>query len=118
MNMDVKIDFNKVVCLHHAQEQIDKATKGTAMRFRALADPYVPFLTGTTAKSAGFSDFDKGEITYDTPYAHYIYYAPDTFHLTKDKHPNAITHWGEFVGKRYKRELLDTFQKILDRSAL
>lgn len=115
VDLSVKTDFNKGACLNQIGRTIDKATAGTARRFKALADPYVPWLTGTTARSAGLSDFDKGEITYDTPYAHHIYYAdPDRVTLTKDKHPNAIVRWGDFVMNKYKKELETTFQRLLD----
>lgn len=114
MNLDVQIDFDKSLCLRRSEAQIQRAIKGTARRFQALADPYVPALTGTMAKSALFSDFGNGEVVYDTPYAHHVYYAPDTINLTRVKHPNAVVRWGDFVAKKYARELGQTAQKILD----
>ena len=114
MNLDVRIDFDKSLCLRKSDAQINRMIKGVSRRFQALADPYVPALTGTMAKSASFSDFRRGEVVYDTPYAHYIYYAPQSTNLTRDKHPNAVVRWGEFVAKKYARELGEVAQKIID----
>lgn len=96
-----------------SEERVKLACKGTAREFQRLADPYVPFLTGEMDKSSFRSPFDKGEVVYDTPYARHVYYLDNSAtNWTRDKHPNAMSHWGEFVKSKYKDHLKSTFEKF------
>lgn len=111
---DVQVNLNKNYILGKNEKDIARAVKGTAREFERLARPYVPFRTGAMTKSAYTSDFANGEITYDTPYARYIYYANKNINLTKDKHPNATVRWGDFVKNKYKQQIQTVFQRYLD----
>lgn len=111
LGAEMTTDFSADKIKAQQEKAKDSALKGTAREFERLARPYVPMLTGAMMKSAFTSPFDKGEIVYDTPYARYIYYAPDSIHLTRDFHPQATTRWGDFVKAKYIRQLEDTFKR-------
>nr|DAU49750.1 MAG TPA: Minor capsid protein [Caudoviricetes sp.] len=51
--------------------------------------PYVPMFTGILAASATVEPF---AVTYNTPYARYVYYG-DRMRISKERHPLASTHW-------------------------
>jgi hypothetical protein len=105
-------DFSKEKVLTEHERKLARATKGTAREFERLARPYVPMLTGALMKSSFTSPFDKGEVVYDTPYARNVYYRDnDTTNWTKDFHPNAMSHWGDYVKSKYIKDLTDVFKR-------
>ena len=92
---------------------VEVAQMATAREFERLARPYVPWREGTLSRSTSRSHFERGEVTYDTEYACYIYYADANTHLTKDHNPNATVRWGNFVLSKYKDDLERTFKRYL-----
>lgn len=114
MRIETEVDFDGTRIKQTKQMNVKRAVKGTARFFEKVARPYVRWQTGRTSQSSAFSDFDKGEITYDTPYARYTYYN-DKNTVTKDHNPNATAKWGDFVKAKYKKEIQDTFQRYLER---
>lgn len=111
LGAEMTTDFSAKEVKAQQEKAKARALKGTAREFERLARPYVPMLTGNMMKSAFTSPFEKGEIVYDTPYARYIYYAPDSFTLTRDFHPQATIRWGDFVKAKYMRQLKESFKR-------
>ena len=106
-------------------------------------DPYVPFDEGILAGSAtASSEIGSGEISYDTPYAHYMYYgevwgpnipivengdivgwrSPPEKHPTgrpiqysREHSPLAGSHWFERAMADHKNDVLKEAQNAADR---
>ena len=76
-------------------------------------DKYVPFDTGSTAGSA-FRDTSPDSITYDTPYAIYIYEGID-MNFNKAMHPLATHHWDEFMVSAEMVDIIRECQKELNK---
>jgi hypothetical protein len=107
-SMTTDFSADKVMSQHEIA--MKRALKGTAREYERLAQQYVPMLTGDLYKSAFRSPFEKGEIVYDTPYAKRIYYLPnETTNWTRDHHPQAMSHWGDFVKSKYINHLTKIF---------
>lgn len=63
-------------------------------------NPYVPMDTGMLASSViRASNFEEGQIIYDTPYAKRLYEGVD-FKFSRDAHPQATYEWFEAAKRR------------------
>ena len=117
LGAEMTTDFSADKIKAQQEKAKARALKGTAREFERLARPYVPMQTGDLYKSAYRSPFEKGEIVYDTPYARYVYYRDNkstNWTHDKDKHPQAMSFWGDFVKAKYKDHLNKVFKMYLD----
>lgn len=124
----------------HVQKAVDKAVI-------RVCEPYVPFDEGVLAGSANTATkIGSGEVVYDTPYAHYLYYGevygpnmPITengvivgYYSIKDskknptgeklkysteKNPQAGSHWFDRAMADHKDEVLEEAQNAADRGS-
>lgn len=64
--------------------------------------------------SKRFSNLDKGELVWNTPYAKRVYYTgtPDT---TKGHNPDAQLMWVHFARDRYKEDWLVIFRNVYEK---
>lgn len=112
-SMTTDFSASKIKAQH--DKAVARALKGTAREYERLAQQYVPMLNGDLYKSAFRSPFEKGEIVYDTPYAKRIYYLNnETTNWTRDHHPEAMSHWGDFVKAKYIGQLTKVFKMYLN----
>lgn len=108
-------DFSASKLKAQNEKAVARALKGTAREYERVAQQYVPMLEGDLYKSAFHSPFEKGEIIYDTPYARRIYYLNDkTTNWTTDFHPEAMSHWGDYVKSKYIGHLTKIFKMYLN----
>lgn len=83
--------------------------------FLADSNVYIPFVTGDLKRSSiNFSDFEKGLLVWQTPYARRLFYNPQ-FDFSKDANPNARGLWAEYAKeqnqKKYRRLANKSFDK-------
>lgn len=76
---------------------------------------YIPKEQGDLERSGiEYSDFDKGLLIWNVPYARRLYYNPQ-FNFSKDANPNARGLWAEYAKnqnkKKYKRLMKQGFHK-------
>ncbi len=116
IRIDVKKRLFASALLEKAAKAKRLAVMTTAMCLKKEAEPYVRWQTGATARSADRSDFAKGLIKYDTPYARYAYYN-ERSRVTRDVHPLASARWVE-VAWGAKRDRLEALFKSRMREAL
>lgn len=110
-------DFSASKVKSQNDKAVARALKGTAREYERVAQQYVPMQSGDLYKSAYRSPFEKGEIVYDMPYARRVYYLDnESTHWThdKDKHPKAMSHWGDFVKSKYTNHLTKVFKMYLE----
>lgn len=92
-------------------DRFRRAAGKTAEHVAKVTDPYVPFLQGTLKNSVQTaSDFENGEIVYNTPYARYQYYLHDLGHIYQGKRG---PHWGERSVKDHKADIADTARRAV-----
>ncbi len=117
MTVDVQIKWDRSKTLRDVGERKERGIKVASSEFRRYADPYVMYRSGATANSAyTASRLEEGLVIYDTPYASFAYNMdPDTTNVTRVKHPNAQTHWGEPVLDRHMDAILATMKKEMFR---
>lgn len=60
------------------------------------------------------SDFEKGILIWQTPYARYQYYLDDT---RKDKNPNASKMWAHVAFAKHKKEWFDVMKNAFGNLA-
>lgn len=76
---------------------------------------YAPMVTGDLRRSGiNFSDFDKGRVVWQTPYARRLFYNPQ-YNFSKDANPNARGLWAEYAKEqnkdKYKAMTNEQFEK-------
>ena len=106
----------KKINLSGIEPKIDHATNGALSIFsqQVFKDmtPFVPMDTGNLAESpARASNFNKGQIIYDTPYAKRMYNGVN-FNFSTDKHPQAQAHWDE----KAKTVHIKSWEKVAKRA--
>ena len=89
-----------------AQIMLDDAVKRDT-------DPFVPMDTGMLARSVQTaSPSGSGEVIYNTPYAHRLYYGVD-FDFKKTHHPLATSGWFEAAKAVRKDKWIAEVERIL-----
>ena len=98
---------------------VDKTVKWSvpmvASEFLKDANHYIPFQDGDLKRSSiNHSDFDKGLLVWQTPYARRLFYNPQ-YNFSKDENPNASGLWAEKAKQenkeKYKNITNDNFEK-------
>lgn len=88
-----------------------KARGKIAEHVAKVTDEYVPMLQGTLKNSVQTaSDWEAGQIVYNTIYARYQYYLHDLGHTYQGKRG---PHWGERSVKDHKSDIDDTARKAV-----
>lgn len=110
--------INSITTVLNANQVYARVTSDKNMLFASTAllrylDPYVPFRSGTLARTA--RPTTKG-VEYIQPYARRLYYGK-TFKFTKDFHPLATYQWLEPVKSNATkmRELTQEIERYLMR---
>lgn len=110
--------INNITTVLNANQVYARVTSDKNMLFASTAllrylDPYVPFRSGTLARTA--RPTTKG-VEYIQPYARRLYYGK-TFKFTKDFHPLATYKWLEPVKSNATkmRELTQEIERYLMR---
>lgn len=94
----VKVKFSPEEVAKKFADNLTKANGAQAMFANKVAmdtDPYVPMDTGMLASSVvRASNFEEGNIVYDTPYAKRLYEGV-AFNFSRNAHPQATYGWFE-----------------------
>lgn len=92
-------------------QQLAKARGKIAEHVAKATDEYVPFLQGTLKNSVQTaSDWEAGQIVYNTIYARYQYYLHDLGHTYQGKRG---PHWGERSVKDHRADIQETARKAV-----
>lgn len=74
--------------------------------------PYTPMKTGALMRSGiNATHYGSGEVVWNTPYAARCYY--NKLNFSKDKHPQAQSHWFEKAKAVNKAKWTDGVRKIV-----
>ncbi|MEH7105109.1 minor capsid protein [Bacillus velezensis] len=80
------------------------------------ANYYAPQDTSNLIRSSQrSSDFEKGKLIWDTPYAKKLYYNPQ-YNFSKDRNPNARGLWFEAAKSLFLRRWLTLLEELRNRS--
>lgn len=91
----------------------EKARYLLSSQILADANKHARMDTGALIQSSQrFSNLEKGELVWDTPYAKRVYYTgtPST-----DNNPDAQLMWVHFALDRYKEDWLVTFRNVYEK---
>jgi len=138
------IDGSMQVELEIDPAQLQQAQKYLDMAVVRYCEPYVPFRTGTLARSPyQATNFGSGEVVYSTPYARYQYYgeimspsfpieqagvivgywsrAPKKLtgrplNYNTEVHPLAGSHWFERMKADKLTELTEELERYVNRT--
>ena len=102
MSVKFKGNFNRV------DRAIKKALNPTSVEFAKKANKYVKKDTGATESSVwSASNFDKGQVIWDTDYAAYAYY------IGTPHNPDAEQRWGEVAKSRDMEDIRRVAQNAI-----
>ena len=109
IRFDIAVRFNAPALRSELQRNARLAQVMLDDAVKRDTDPYVPMDTGMLARSVQTaSPSGSGEVVYDTPYAHRLYYGL-SFGFKKLHHPLATAQWFEEAkavhGKRWIAEV-------------
>ena len=105
MSVKFKGNFNRV------DRAIKKALNPTSVEFAKKANKYVKKDTGATESSVwSASNFDKGQVIWDTDYAAYAYYIGTP---SKEHNPDAAQRWGEVAKSRDMEDIRRVAQNAI-----
>ena len=105
MSVKFKGNFSRV------DSAIKKALNPASVEFAKKANKYVKKDTGATESSVwSASNFDKGQVIWDTDYAAYAYY---TGTPSKEHNPDAEQRWGEVAKARDMQDIIRVAQNAI-----
>ena len=96
-----------------SEEEFRKAQEVFAKRVAFDAGDYVPYETGHLHDSEpNNSDYESGEIIWNTPYTHYVYNL-DQSSIRTVKNENATSHWCETAKQNHLEDWKALAAKLL-----
>jgi hypothetical protein len=114
---EIRSNIDEFSLVKEYKNRCDKALATITNIIVRDTDPYVPFNTGATAKSAQTaSDFAKGNIVYDTPYAKDIY-EDSGRSFSHDHHDKATDHWFEASRRVNEKDWIEQVAKLIGGQA-
>lgn len=121
--MPVKIEPTSKIKARLGLEPNGRVQKYFTNECAKAMDRYVPFDTGTLAETAvqngePTQNVKSDTITYETPYAKYVYYGitknGEEMNYHKDKHKDAGKYWDKRMWSAKGKDIVKSVQKYID----
>lgn len=114
IDFTVDIQINTAALLGKFAKRTEAAQVYLDNEVMRTTEDYVPFDTGTLARSAPqATDPGTGQVLYDTPYARKLYYG-EGMDFAKDKHPKATAKWLETSKAVHLKDWVAGVTRILE----
>ena len=98
------------------ERTVEMSIPKVSSEFLTDSNYYIPFREGDLKRSSiNFSDFNKGKLVWQTPYARRLFYNPQ-YNFSKDANPNARGLWAEYAKSQNKDKYKDITNEQFEKA--